>query len=313
MGDNPAPAQFAGHAHGFQHLRIAEGSCGQPMGRDARPARLGQALGGGAVVQHGEEAGEQAAAQSQQPVIGMKQRGADAVDGHPRHIAERGEPRPGGEVPHRVEIAQRLGLGRIAIAHRHALDGVEHLAIHPAVEGYAGPFQQPRPQPVQRRPDHVEEDRDEGEQRQRLKAAARQDAVIDLHHVERGVQPQKIDEEAEDDDRDEGGADRPQGKVQRRWRPGPRRLCRHTHHPQPSARASPRDQGARYPTLAPPRSDATVPPGRYLPCARPRLGHVPGPLNDASVQTLGTARFSAAPLQMGTSLPSSYTASVPEA
>ena len=211
----PAPAQLGGHAHGLEHLGIAQGRRRQGVGGDAGAVRGGEAGLGRAVVEHGEGTGKQRAAERQIAVIGMQQRGADGVDGHPWQVAQGGEGGTGEEIAYRVEIPQGLCLAGAAISERGALDGVEHRHMDLGVEGEACPLQHARPQRFQRRPHDIEEGRDEGEQDQGLDAAGRQHAVVHLHHVDRGVQAEEVDEEAEDDHGDEGGADVPQGLIQR--------------------------------------------------------------------------------------------------
>jgi hypothetical protein len=103
------------------------------------------------------------------------------------------------------------------------MGGIEDRLRHPPVEDQAAPHEEARAQHLQGGVDAEPEDRDQGDAQERGLVPARQHAIVDLQHVERADEQQKVDEEPEGDRRRQDGPHRTQAVAQHR----PRRLRVH--------------------------------------------------------------------------------------
>lgn len=88
-----------------------------------------------------------------------------------------------------------------------AVDRVEERDDDLVVEGEAGARQHARSQGFENRIDQQKDDREDRQGDERRNAAAVDDPVVDLQHVQRADKHQKINEEAEDKHRNENRVD----------------------------------------------------------------------------------------------------------
>jgi hypothetical protein len=126
------------------------------------------------------------------------------VKRQPGQIEQRGRPASRQERADRVEIAKRL---RLTAAHRHAQLQADHRIVNPGgqklIEPIGDAHQQTPAHRIEKPLKRIKHHHD-GEQRHQCRqAAARQDAVIDLHHEQRAGEIKNIDQSAHQADADE--------------------------------------------------------------------------------------------------------------
>ena len=83
-----------------------------------------------------------------------------------------------------INVPQRLHVSGTGALQRRPLHRAEDVRIGDTVKGDAAPHKYLRAQGLQGRRDRIDKRQDQGEENQRRYAAARQNAVIDLQHIE---------------------------------------------------------------------------------------------------------------------------------
>jgi hypothetical protein len=125
-------------------------------------------------------------------------------DRRPGCVEEGEDAGPGQELAHGVEIAGRLGRAAdLTIEHRAELGG-HHAFAEFQVQLAADPHQNARSNDVEPGHDQQQSGGKPGQDEQRRFVPAGQHTVVDLHHVKRGYEHQKINERAEYRRYDEG-------------------------------------------------------------------------------------------------------------
>ena len=199
------PLQHLGpHAHGFDGFVVAQVGVEEMQRLDAVRRCRRDVLAGAELLQRRQREQHGGGDDRVDRVPRMEEVQREQEDRRPRHVDEGQEAVARRELPHRVEVAQWLGrieLHRMqaALGHaqRHPEDGVEHAWSHALVEQDADPHHGARAERLQAGVDDVQDYRRQGDHDQRGLVAARQDAIVDLHHVERRHQHQHVDEHAD--------------------------------------------------------------------------------------------------------------------
>ena len=134
----------------------------------------------------------------------MDDEAADEEDRHERHVEERRRAHAGEEVADLVEIADRLhAVGLLGALERQRRDEVEDARGEHLVEPGADAGQHLGADAVELALQDVGGKDDERDADQGRDAAARQHPVVDLQHVDRAGEHQKIDDAREDRNADE--------------------------------------------------------------------------------------------------------------
>ena len=198
----PGHRQVLVQAHGVDHLGIAHQRFG-------RPGRRHRGLAGGADLALRQRFVEAGQGEQQQGAgdRGMTEQRVDQVDrrnidGHPGGIEQRQHPRPGQPRADQAEIAQRLGpVGQVGQGGLETAG--EGLRCQMRLEPGAEAAEHAGADGIERRHHAERSQGDHAQQDQGLCAATGQDAVVDLHHVERRGEHQDIDAQAEQSDGEE--------------------------------------------------------------------------------------------------------------
>ena len=196
---DPAPLEVLQHAHGLQGLAVPQAALDHAAQAAAEPAGFLQLRAGRDVVQHAEDRQAHRAAERDQPQQRMQQEHAEHEQRHPQHVQKVGGHRAPDELPDRVEVPQGVVVGR-AVGLQHVAErAVDHDLVQVALDGAADPDEDEGSDRLQDRQGGKREDDERGQHDQGGFASARQDAIVDLHHVERRDQDHHIDGQTEDD------------------------------------------------------------------------------------------------------------------
>ena len=136
----------------------------------------------------------------------MKQPDHRDEDRRPRRIEHRLDALATEEAAELAEIAQHLGTDWDTVQ-PPVQAGADHRAGHLFLDPPADPRQDPAARHLQPAKHQQCEGDDQRKEQQRVGAAARQDAVEDLHHVERRDEHQQVDAETEQPDDDKAEPD----------------------------------------------------------------------------------------------------------
>ena len=120
----------------------------------------------------------------------MQQEGDEEEEREPGHVEQGAGDGTADCLPDRLEVAHRLH-GRVRVSRHHAL---EDLRREQRIEAHARPDQKPVPDRVQCRQGQQRNGQGQCHEQQCRLAARRNDAVVDLKHVDRRREEQQVDE-----------------------------------------------------------------------------------------------------------------------
>jgi len=210
----PALTDGVQHAHGGDDLDVAQGIGRE--GRGARPRRvgfgqrlLGQALGEQSHGQEQDRSGQRNGAEQ-----GMEQENHRQEDDRPGRVEEGEQAGPGEELAHLCQVMERLQRVSRIPAQCVLKCRLEDAVIERLIEAQAQAHQQMGACPFQDRGDDVEKQHHDAERNQRGLVAAAQHALGELEHVQRGRELEQVEKEAEQHDRIDALAQRPQRLIQ---------------------------------------------------------------------------------------------------
>ena len=210
------PARHDGglHAHGVDDLGVAHHRLGAALAdHGGRPRRLEQ--GGGDEFGHqGEAEQDHRAGQCYEAHQGMEEENHAQEHRHPGDIVDREHARRAEVAAQNGEVAQRLHPVGAAAQLRLKCAG-EALGCHAAFDPLPQALHDQASYGFEHRKQPDGGDGDEREIQQRVQAAAAQDAVEHLHHVDGDGELQRVDDAAEHADRDEFRTARGERLVQR--------------------------------------------------------------------------------------------------
>jgi hypothetical protein len=198
----PALQQAGHHAHGLQHLGVAQTHVGEGVVARGGRARFGHRPLNAPLAEHGERDEHDRRDQCEQPEIRVENENGENVDRRPKQIEDGVDARPGHELPVDVEIAQRLA-GRRGSPDSAFDGGGEHAPGEQPIEPDAGPRQHARAHEVESRKRAESDQEYDREHQQRDMARAVDHPVVDLEHIERACEIKQVDREAEDQRGDE--------------------------------------------------------------------------------------------------------------
>jgi hypothetical protein len=127
----------------------------------------------------------------------MKEKDHQQEERQPGRVEERHQPHAAEERAQRIHVPQSVEIRGAAQPRRLREQAVEHAWPEAAVERDPGRREQTRAQDVEQRHDEERHDRRDGQNEERLAAAAREHAIEHLQHVQRRNQQQQIDRQAE--------------------------------------------------------------------------------------------------------------------
>ncbi|MNE33555.1 hypothetical protein D3C80_1272310 [compost metagenome] len=169
------------------------------MGQGVGAAAFGRPLAGVAFIGQGQKEQDHASRHDQSAQQRVDHEGDDQIDRSPGDIHQGDGRRTSQGGAQTVELAHRLGRGRLAWrnpASDH--QSLKNLTRQQSVQAQGGPHHDPVAHGVQRRQRRQGESDDDGQPDQGEDAAGRHDAVIDLHHVDGRRQVEDIDQGAEE-------------------------------------------------------------------------------------------------------------------
>ncbi|MCY1410005.1 hypothetical protein D9M71_253670 [compost metagenome] len=193
----PALADRRQHAHGVDHLGIAQVVVGVAGGSEGGVIGFGQRFLRRLLGEIGQAHQDQRADQGEQSQQRVDQVGDQQVDRRPRCIEEREQAIAGEELTNLREILQ--GLGRITSgAVQVALEcSGEDAAVEVHVQAVADPDQHAGADHFQGGHQQEQAYHQHGQHRQRRDVATDQSPIIDLQHVHGGCQHHHVDDTAE--------------------------------------------------------------------------------------------------------------------
>ena len=212
----PALSQSAHHAHRTEGLGVAEGGLDPAIGGDRIVRRRLEMAARRQFVAQRKAEDDQTASGRDIAEPGMQDEAAGNEDRHPGRIAKRDQPGARTEFAHGVQIANALGVTASRSQQTAANRQIEHAVARPFVEERAEANEESGTAALEHRVNQEQKAGDQRQEQKRRLVPARDDAIIDLHHVEGTDESQHIDEERKDDGADEARACRRKRGLQ--WR-----------------------------------------------------------------------------------------------
>ncbi|MNO82587.1 hypothetical protein D3C76_738670 [compost metagenome] len=193
----PAPTQGREHAHRLNHFGVLQGTVDVAGRRDGQPVGFAHALACGQFVPDRQPGQDQRTDDGEHSQPRMEQERGDHVDRQPRRIEDGDQGRTGHELADAVQVAQHLRRVGAVFLEAALKGGIEYPLTQLGVQACAHLDHDLAAHPFQRTTERKEPEQNQAQHQQGGFIAAGQDAVEDLHHVDRRDQHQQVDHTAE--------------------------------------------------------------------------------------------------------------------